>query len=86
MNLNRFEPVYDVMFEQKIIDKRQFAMCLGKNGGYMQMGGYDKTGHIGKTEQEKEVGWVKILNKNDDFKVNFRGMKMNNHFMNGSDM
>ena len=34
MNLNRFEPIYDVMKEQGIIEKRQFAMCLGKNGGY----------------------------------------------------
>ena len=33
-NLNRFEPIYDVMQEQGIIDKRQFSMCLGKNGGY----------------------------------------------------
>lgn len=46
MNLNRFEPIYDVMHEQGIIEKRQFSMCLGKNGGYFQIGGYDKTGHI----------------------------------------
>ena len=29
------------MQEAGIIEKRQFALCLGKNGGYMQIGGYD---------------------------------------------
>ena len=34
MNVNRFEPIYDVMKEQGIIEQRVFSMCLGKNGGY----------------------------------------------------
>ena len=40
------------MFEQKIIEKRIFSMCLGKNGGYIQMGGYDGTGHFEKGDKE----------------------------------
>jgi Eukaryotic aspartyl protease len=34
-------PIFDVMYEQKIIEKRMFSLCLGKNGGYFQIGGYD---------------------------------------------
>lgn len=77
-NLNRFEPIYDVMFEQKIIEKREFSMCLGKNGGYIQIGGYDGTAHL------EDVQWIKILNKNSDYKVPLRGIMMNNHVMKGS--
>ena len=60
-------------------------MCLGKNGGYFQIGGYDKTGHIPNDAGDDELKWVKILRPNDDFKVPIRGMMINNHFMKGSD-
>ena len=59
-------------------------MCLGKNGGYFQIGGYDKTGHLGESEADKELHWIKMLNRNDDFKVPLRGLMMNNHKMKGS--
>ena len=42
------------------------------------MGGYDKTGHIGKDEKERDPKWVKLLYRNTDFKVPLRGMKINN--------
>lgn len=42
------------------------------------------TGHIGDTDAEKEPKWVPMLKPNADFKVGFRGIKMNNHEMNGS--
>ena len=63
MNVNRFEPLYDVMKQQGIIETRTFAMCLGKNGGYFQMGGYDKTGHLMdlKRDNTLDVQWMKLL-------------------------
>ena len=45
------------MKEQGIIEKRTFSMCLGKNGGYFQMGGYDKTGHL-DDEANSDVTWM----------------------------
>ena len=54
-----------------------FSMCLGKNGGYFQIGGYDKTGHI----DNQDVTWLKMTQKNADYKVPFHGIKMNNHLM-----
>ena len=56
-------------------------MCLGKDGGYMQMGGYDKWKHIGDTEEEKELKWMKMLYANADFKVPLRGIMMNDHLI-----
>jgi len=26
-------PIYDVMYDAKLIDKRMFSLCLGKDGG-----------------------------------------------------
>jgi hypothetical protein len=37
-------PIYRAMKEQGLIDKKMFTMCLGMNGGYLQLGGYDRQG------------------------------------------
>ena len=79
-NMNRFEAIYDVMHEQNIIEKREFGICLGKDGGYFQVGGYDKQGFL-----EDDVSWVPILRRNDDFKISLSGMMINNHYMAGSE-
>ena len=42
------------------------------------MGGYDKTGHIGIDEKERDLKWMKLLYRDTDFKVPIRGIKMNN--------
>ena len=58
-------------------------MCLGKNGGYFQVGGHDQTGHLMdlKRNNTRDVKWIHILYSNMDFKVPFRGIMMNNHKM-----
>ena len=38
---NLFTPIYEVMYQKGIIEKKMFSICLGKNGGYTQIGGYD---------------------------------------------
>ena len=38
---NLFTPIYDVMYDEQLIEKRMFSICLGKNGGYSQIGGFD---------------------------------------------
>mmetsp|Transcript_17053 Transcript_17053/g.22968 ORF Transcript_17053/g.22968 Transcript_17053/m.22968 type:complete len:85 (+) Transcript_17053:676-930(+) len=83
MNVNRFEPIYDVMKEQNIIEERVFSMCLGKNGGYFQIGGYDQTGHLVdmKRNNNRDVHWLHLMHRDNDFKVPFRGISMNNHQM-----
>lgn len=43
---NLFTPIYEVMFEQELIEQKMFSLCMGKNGGYVQIGGYDGQGHI----------------------------------------
>ena len=56
-------------------------MCLGKNGGYFQIGGHDRTGYV---DPEAEDVWIRLLHKNNDFKVPLRGIMINNHLMKGS--
>jgi hypothetical protein len=45
-NSNKFVPIYKVMYEKGLIDKMMFTLCLGRNGGYFQIGGFDGTGFI----------------------------------------
>jgi hypothetical protein len=33
-SINAEQPIYDAMFDEGIINKRMFNLCLGKNGGY----------------------------------------------------
>ena len=75
---NLFSPIYEVMYQKGIIEKKMFSICLGKNGGYTQIGGYDCQGHL------ENVTWVSMLPTND-FKVNIAGVNMNERFIEGSD-
>lgn len=68
------------MHDKGLIDKLMFTLCLGRNGGYFQIGGYDGTGFL-----ETEPTWVSMMNRNSDFHVEMTGMSMNNHVIKGSD-
>lgn len=68
------------MYNSGLISKKEFGLCLGKDGGYMQIGGYDKTGFL-----EEDLTWAPMLSKTGDFKVGVSGMMMNNHYMAGSE-
>ena len=86
MNINKFEPVYDVMKEQGIIEQRIFSMCLGKDGGYFQIGGYDMTGHLPdkSSNNNRDLTWIDLLYAQSDFKVALNGIAMNNYPMQGT--
>ena len=78
-NINKFEAIYDVMYEQGLISERSFGLCLGKNGGYFQIGGYDKQGYL-----EEDLTWIPMTKSKADFFVRMQGMMMNNHYMAGT--
>jgi len=67
------------MHDDGLIDRVMFTLCLGRNGGYFQIGGFDGTGFI-----EAEPTWVTMLSRNSDFLVTLNGMSMNNHYIVGS--
>lgn len=79
-NSNKFVPIYKVMYDDGLIEKLMFTLCLGRNGGYFQIGGFDGTGFL-----ETEPAWVPIIDRNSDFIVKLKGVSMNNHFIKGSD-
>jgi hypothetical protein len=72
---NLFTPIYDVIFQSGLSPNRMFTICLGKNGGYMQLGGYNSQGALQKT-----TDWVSLL-PHHNFLINVFGLKMNNHLM-----
>lgn len=39
-------PIFEVMKKAGIIEREMFSLCLGKDGGYFQIGGYDQTSHL----------------------------------------
>lgn len=49
------KPIYEVMKEANLIEKRMFTLCLGKNGGYFQIGGYDSTNHL------EDIQWAPLM-------------------------
>lgn len=57
-----------------------FGLCLGKNGGYFQIGGYDKQSFI-----DQDLQWTPLQRRHADFKISLDGMMMNNHYMAGSE-
>ena len=72
-------PIYESMKTQGVTNKLMFNICLGKNGGWMQIGGY---------EQEKLLEtpkWFKLTNPNvPNYRFTLSGVSMNDHFMDGS--
>jgi Eukaryotic aspartyl protease len=73
-------PIYDVMYEQNLIEKKLFTLCMGKDGGYFQIGGYDSTSHLSPT-----IKWVPLI-KNEPYayRMALKGVSMNGHIMKGS--
>ena len=72
---NLYTPIYDVMFKQGLSPDRIFTLCLGKNGGYIQLGGYNSQGAL-----QNNTDWVSLMPA-ADFKIQIFGLKMNNHVM-----
>jgi hypothetical protein len=43
---NGFEPIYKTFYDQGLTESIGFSLCLGKNGGYVQIGGTDEQGAL----------------------------------------
>lgn len=52
-----------------------FSLCLGKNGGYFKIGGYDTEFHL------EPIKWMAIDNKyqKSNYKFNIIGVSVNGH-------
>lgn len=75
-------PIVDAMFDAHIIQQKVFSLCLGKNGGYFQIGGYDETSHL-----VNKVKWVPLLTNlplTPGYRIGIRGVEINGHLMAGT--
>lgn len=50
-----------------------FSLCLGKDGGYFQIGGFDGQSHL-----EDELTWIRMRDT-PSFQVNINSISMNDH-------
>lgn len=56
-----------------------FSMCLGKNGGFIQMGGFNSENHL------EPVNWVKMSSSaGHNFKFELHSVAFNSHKISGS--
>lgn len=69
-------PIFDVMYEQHLIEHKIFSLCLGKDGGYFQLGGFDSTRHL-----SKNVSWIPLVKEYHAYTIQLKGIKMNGHMM-----
>ncbi len=75
----QMRPIFELMKEKQLITTQMFSLCLGKNGGYFQIGGFDGTSHI-----SNEVTWIPTW-ETHAYKFSLFGLSMNNHYMAGSE-
>ena len=40
---DRVKPIFDVLKDANITDKREFSLCLGTQGGRFSIGGYEES-------------------------------------------
>ena len=69
-------PIFDVMYDQHLIEHKMFSLCLGKDGGYFQLGGFDATSHL-----TKNVSWIPLVKENHAYTIQLKGIRMNGHMM-----
>ena len=73
------KPIYESMYDSGIVDKKMFNLCLGKNGGYFQIGGYSEDRHL------EDVQWYKFTkNSGSNYKIALYGVKVGDHFVENS--
>ena len=73
-------PIYEAMMKSGIISKNMFNICLGKDGGYFQIGGYNTDYLLSETR------WFNFQNKyGTNYKFSISGVSLNNHYIDGSE-
>ena len=53
-------PIFESLYDAKLIEKKIFALCLGKDGGSFQIGGVNEELHL-----DKAISWMPLKNTND---------------------
>mmetsp|Transcript_4239 Transcript_4239/g.7187 ORF Transcript_4239/g.7187 Transcript_4239/m.7187 type:complete len:409 (+) Transcript_4239:398-1624(+) len=68
------KPIYEAMYSANVTQKRMFSMCLGKDGGFMQVGGFNEERHI------EQVEWMPLThNTGTNYKLSLYSIAFNQH-------
>lgn len=81
LEVSQQKPIYDAMKDAGIISKTMFSLCLGKNGGSFNIGGFNDEKHM---EAIKWVNMNQIYNP-QNYKFDIVGVSVNGHPIRGSD-
>lgn len=66
------KPIYYHLYDEGLIEKLEFALWFGHNGGKFLVGGYDKSLII---DQDAELQWSK-MESGDQFKIRLTKFKV----------
>ena len=67
------------MYDAEIVRRVMFNLCLGTNGGYFQIGGFNEDNHL------EPVQWFNMIRTTGtSYRFNIEGVSMNNHPLKGS--
>jgi hypothetical protein len=67
------------MLDAGLITKKMFNLCLGKNGGYFQIGGYNTAKHL------EPVMWFDMQHPSGIYDFKLSGVSLGNKRLEGSD-
>ena len=73
----QFRPIWEKMYLQQIISKLMFTMCLGINGGYVQLGGFSLDNHL------ESIKWTDMVPNPSKYHLNLQGYKVSNITLKG---
>jgi hypothetical protein len=72
-------PIYDAIQRAEVTDSKMFSLCLGKNGGFLEMGGFNSEKFL------SDVFWLEMLRKGTGYEFSVLSTSMNNHEIAGSE-
>jgi hypothetical protein len=79
MSVKNQKPIFWAMYDAEIVNRVMFNLCLGTNGGYFQIGGYNEDNHL------ESVQWFNMIRTTGtSYRFNIEGVSMNNHPIKGS--
>lgn len=73
-------PIWKAMYDQKIVEMLMFSVCLGKDGGFMQIGGYNLD-----AAQPNQLTWYEDLKIDTNFMFAIDSVSVNGQELLGSE-
>ena len=79
LSIKNQKPIYEALYDANLIDSKMFTICLGKNGGFFQIGGYNSESFL------EPIVWKGFHYPSTNYKFTIQKTWVHNHEINGSE-